>query len=186
MQNVVTQIYVNNPTPKDRPHRVHPAVSTLAWEFREASLQGRAPKYDAITVRQIEKRIRAVGTDHPTWPLVLRAMNMATKAEENIQYAWWLKAEEGTAETDNGDDDEEEDMEYEEGGGDDDDDDDDSNNFEEEQEEQVVAEGAAEEVEVGGTGKHKYISLFLRILMQCRCCPTMLEPEDKRAGSSTS
>ena len=111
---------------------------------------------------------------------------MAAKAEENIQYAWWLKVEEGTAETDNGDNDEEEDMEYEEGGGDDDDDDDDSDNFEEEQEEQVVAEGAAEEVEVGGTGKHKYISLFLRILMQCRCCPTMLEPEDRRAGSSTS
>ena len=137
-------------------------------------------------MRQIEKCIRAVGTDHPTWPLVLRATNMAAKAEENIQYAWWLKAEEGTAETDNGDDDEEEDMEYEEGEGDDDNDDDDSDNFEEEQEEQVVAEGAAEEVEVGGTGKHKYISLFLRILMQCRCCPTTLEPEDKRAGSSTS
>ena len=54
------------------------------------------------------------------------------------------------------------------------------------EEEEEMMEEAVEEVVVGATCKHKYISIVLQILMQCRHRSMTLESEDKGEGSSTS
>ena len=93
-QQYIMDIYKSDPSPKEQPHHMHPAVSALAWEQREAHEQNRLPAYSTITFAQIKRRIAAVPASHPTWPTVHRVTDLSAKAEADPQFTWWLVSEE--------------------------------------------------------------------------------------------
>ena len=158
----LTKIYERNPTPKDKSHCVHPAVSALVWELKEAHLKKRAPKYDTITFAQIERRIAAKRADNPSLPPILTATNLSAVAEADDRFTWWLQSdkvrgkapemavdagkEAEDAEDAEEDKDEDADAEYEDeddamGGEEDDEDEDDEEQEEEEGEQEVPVTG---------------------------------------------
>ena len=93
-QQHIMDVYESDPSSKEKPHRMHPAASALAWEQREAREQKRPPAYSTITFAQIKRRIAAVPASHPTWPTVLRATDLSAKAEADPKFTWWLVSEE--------------------------------------------------------------------------------------------
>ena len=48
------------------------------------------PQYDQITFASIKKRIKAMEKSQPLWPSILKSMSLATKAEKDPRFTWWL------------------------------------------------------------------------------------------------
>jgi hypothetical protein len=91
VQDYITSIYNENPRPEDNPLRVHPVISALAWEYKLAYEEDREPQYDQITFASIKKRIEATEKSQPLWPSILKSTSLATKAEKDPRFTWWLR-----------------------------------------------------------------------------------------------
>ena len=200
-QQCITNVYESDPSPKEKPHRMHPAASALAWEQRLALEEKRSPAYSSITFAQIKRRIKAVPTSHPTWPTVLSATDLATKAEADPRFTWWLVSDEEQAKQRAGEGEmqvEEDDAggiaeEEGEGGAEEEDEEDEEEEDEEEEEEEEDEEGEEEEdednaveEEVGATGAQPFLSFLFQTFTQIRPCSPTLESEDQRACTSTA
>ena len=198
-QQCIMNVYESDPSPKEKPHRMHPAASTLAWEQRLALKEKRLPAYSSITFAQIKRRIKAVPASHPTWPTVLSATDLATKVEVDPRFTWWLVSDEEQAKQCAGEGEmqvEEDDMggiaeEEGEGGAEEEEEEDKEEEEEDEEgEEEEDKEDKEEdkdkedkdnavEEEVSTTGVQPFLSFLFQTFTQIRPCLPMLESEDQ-------
>lgn len=87
-QTHIVSLYQDNHNPDQGPHRVHPAISALQWEYLTSINEQRAPNYDTITTRSIEQRVAAVNM---LWPQELRSLDLSARANSDLELAWWLR-----------------------------------------------------------------------------------------------
>ena len=180
-QTNVRCVYRDFPTSKEKPHRLHPAIAALIWEYQVALSEKRVPKYELITTKHISKRIDIAIRKYPLWPTILKADDLSSRAYEKAEFVWWVPksddvdADGDTAMTRKGEVERGADDVVEEHAED--------KNAEDEY---VDEEEEEEDDEEHKPGAHNDVYSYLRIITVFRTHASSLAADDQRTGTSAA